>query len=218
MGNLWGDASSTCKLQFTQTHRLWGLFSYINRGFGGVLLYFFYLGLVCTSFSEVLPIGQGSLMLVNSIILSLLASSDVSWAKDSPNRWFQALIPTGEKELIYAFNCQEDSYSLLVMFNGFLSLPSSSTFSIWTGFVESVTLQSIAWSEVLDLGLSWRMDSTGCHLSAQPMQMISHTTQIWVVSPDLLSLLWVPVKYTWGRLNFKHLSNLFYRHTWHLDS
>lgn len=80
------------------------------------------------------------------------------------------------------------------MFNGFLSLPSSSTFSIWTGFVKSVTLQSIAWSEVLDLGLSWSMDSTKCHLSAQPKQMISHTTQIWVVS----LICWAFSEYLWS--------------------
>ena len=141
-GSLRGDASSASNSQFTQTRRLWASSASIRRGFGGVLLDFFYLWSSGTSLHISLwssPNLSRSLMLVYSIILCLLAPGDVSWARDCPNREFQALITTGEEELAYAFIW---TVSLLVwwMFDVFPAVPSSSSaFSVWTGFVKSVT-------------------------------------------------------------------------------
>ena len=243
MGNLWGNASSICKLQFTQTNRLWGLFSSINRGFCGSLLFLLtYISLIFLLSRASLHIFQRTSLklsqLVKEILCWLIASYLASWllviwagpktpptdnskhlSQQGRKNWFM-LLTVKKTHVAFRFcGCLVGSYYCPHLLHSHMNrLCRRCNPPAWHYLTCVILNKSIAWSEVLDLGLSWNMDSTGCHLSAQAMEMMSHTTQIWAVSTDLLSLLCMPVKYTWGRLNFKHLSNLFYRHTWHLDS
>lgn len=211
-----------CKV--TQTHRLWGFFPFCEERACCCPLKFLSTLHV---FLWGPPILSRSLMLINNITLTVLTYADVRWVRDCPNRESPAVITMRAEGLINAFIATVKNTCATFWFCGYVVGSQQClrylTFFIWTSILcqkynhSSLTVARVCspeWTWLLEvvswgLGPYWNVDTAGSHQSSQPMQVVSHMSQTWVVLTELLSHSLCLVTHTWRMLNFTHFSNIF---------